>query len=332
MLLPALLLVLASPPGEKVELPAGAAADLAARVTGEVRPAALPDLGADPWARGATWKRWSELLTLEAAAKDPDPARRGELALLALEQGRYEDAWERFVQCAASPAVAAALLPRFLPGARAATLEDGAVLEPALPPPSSPEARAAGSMRGGVDRRSMRIEGLAVGSATLALTVAVEVEGVQIDVKHLAGGPVSLAIAIPKDPRFEFSDEYVDWYRAETKGVAHALSIQPGDEEHTLYARFEPRAPEWPSRQPEEIPAQITSGGLRLLAGPGGDLELLRAVAQSLATGPLRLPARVAEPEESAGVTVDLSDPAIRGRKLAWIAGAVERRALAGPR
>lgn len=323
--------------GSRIELPAGPAADLAARLGPEVRPAELPRLGQDAWADGATWKRWSQLLTQEAGAGEPDPARRAELALLALEQGRFDDAWERFTQCAASPSVAAALLPRFLPGARSALLADGSVLAPALPPPSSPEARAAGSLRGGVDRRAMRIDGLAVGSAVIALKISVEVEGVQIDVLHLSGGPVRLSIAIPKDPRFDFSDEYVDWYRAEVKGVAHALSIQPGDEEHTLYARFEPRAPEWPTLLPDDVPAQIASGGLRIEARAGGaDLGLLRAVAESLAAGPLHLPAVLREPESPpeafTGVTIDLSDPTIRPRKLAWIAGAVERRCLARPR
>jgi len=337
MLFGLLLAGTAALPGARVELPAGPAADLATRLGPETRPAELPLLGKDPWAQGATWKRWSQLLVQEAPAKEPDPARRAELALLALEQGRYDDAWERFTECASSPSVAAALLPRLLPGTDLARLEDGAVLAPALPPLSSKEARAAGSLRGGVDRRSMRIDGLAVGSAVIAIRVAVEVEGVQIDVAHLSGGPVKLSIAIPKDPRFGFSDEYVDWYRAEAKGISHAISIQPGDEEHTLYARFEPRASEWPTLLPERVPAQIESGGLLLEARAGGaDLELLRAVAASLSDGPLRLPAAVRDsqrpPEAFTGITIDLSDPANRSRKLAWIAGAVERRSLARPR
>ena len=36
--------------------------------------------------------------------------------------------------------------------------------------------------------------------------------------------------------------------------------------------------------------------------------------------------------EAFTGITVDLSDPIVRPRKLAWIAGAVERRSLARPR
>jgi hypothetical protein len=42
----------------------------------------------------------------------------------------------------------------------------------------------------------------------------------------------------------------------------------PGDEAHTLYARFEPRRPEWPTREPDLVPAQLENGTVRLLAGP----------------------------------------------------------------
>jgi hypothetical protein len=190
-------------------------------------------------------------------------------------------------------------------------------------------------VRAGIDRRSMEIDGLVVGAATIALKVSVEIEGVQIDVRHLSGGPVKLAVAIPRDPRFDFSDEYVDWYRAEVKGVAHELSIQPGDAEHTLYARFEPRAPEWPTLLPEGVPAQIVTGGLRfVLPADADDRDRLRGVAASLAGGPLRIPVSWGDetPADFLGVTIDLTDPAIRPRKLAWIAAAVERRSLARPR
>src|SRR6186713_777615 len=186
----------------RIELPAGPAAELAARLDPGVTPAELPVVAEQAWARGETWKRWSELLKLEAGAAGPDPARRAELALLALEQGRYEDAWDRFAQCAPAPPVAAALLARLLPGAPAGPLADGAVLRPALPPPG-----AASTPPRGIDRRAMRIEGLAVGAAVIGLRISVEVEGVQIDVEHLSGGPAKLSIAIPEDPRFGFSDE-----------------------------------------------------------------------------------------------------------------------------
>ena len=214
-------------------------------------------------------------------------------------------------------------------------LEDGAVLAPALPPSSATTGPPPSLLQGRVERRSMRIEGMRVGNAVLALRVSVEAEGVQIDVEHLSGEGVRVAVAIPRDPRFDFSEEYVDWYRQEEKGIAHVLQIAPADEEHTLYARFEPRAPAWPTRPPETVPAQIEHGGVRIAAGRDDpDLALLEAVAASLAQGPLRLDASLREPSEGsgtlAGIQIDLSDPAERPAKLAWIAAAVERRAL-GP-
>jgi hypothetical protein len=321
------------PSAPRIELPRGPAAEVAASLDPGVMPAPLPRVEDDPWSRPATWKRWAEILERVSRAGQPEPGAEAELAQLALAQGRYEDAWERFAACAGAPEIAAGLLPLLIPGARAGPIEEGAVLRPALPPPSGPEARAAGALRGGVDRRVMSIEGMRVGSAVLAMKISVEVEGVQIDVVHRSGGPVKLSIAIPRDTRFGFSDEYVDWYRAEVKGVPHELAIAPGDDEHTLYARFEPRAPEWPTQIPESVPAQIRSGGLRIDPGDSrADLALFAAIAESFASGPLRLPATVRASgggEGSfTGITLDLSDLSLRARKLAWIVGAVEQRSL----
>jgi hypothetical protein len=315
----------------RIELPPGPAAEALARVSADTRPAALPKIPVAPWEEPATWRRWAELLSAESTGSPPDPARRAELALLALAQHRWDDAWRRFIECSASPAVVAALRPHFLPGTDGRTLGDGALLTPALPPSSTP------APSGRVERRSMRIEGLEVGAAVLAVRVSVEVEGVQIDIEHLSGGAVKLSIAIPEDREFGFADEYVDWYRQEKSGVAHEVTIRPGDEPHTLYARFEPRAPAWPTLLPERLPAQIAEGTLWLesrATAPGG--ALLQAVAESLAAGPLRLSAHLREPHSAGegftGVSIDLADPVERPRKLAWIAGAVERRALERPR
>jgi hypothetical protein len=319
--------------GVKRELPAGPASETASKIAADTKPAVLPKLAEDPWQSPATWRRFGELLSAEAAGKAPDPARRAELALLALAQHRWDDAWLHFGECASSPAVVAALLPRFLPGTSAAAdeaLPDGAVLTPALPPLA---AEGPGAPRGFVQRRAMRIEGLVVGAAHLALRVSVEGEGVEIDIEHQSGGAVKLAVAIPEDPQFAFADEYVDWFRQEKPGVPHEVSIQPGDEAHTLYARFEPRKAEWPTLLPDRTPAQIEQGNLWLEPGPDERVRpLLQAVADCLSSGPLHVAARLAGPADAnpgrLGVRVDLSDAGERPRKLAWIAGAVERCAL----
>jgi hypothetical protein len=319
--------------GAKVELPPGRASEAASRIASGTRPAELPALAQDAWTSPATWRRFTELLQSESAARAPDAARRAELALLALEQHRWEDAWSRFSECSDSPAVLAALLPHFLPGAAVApggTLADGAVLFPALPPLAAggPEVP-----RGYVQRRSMRIEGLAVGGARLALRVSVEGEGVEIDVEHLSGDVAKLRVAIPEDPDFAFADEYVDWIRQEKPGVPHEVTLRPGEEAHTLYARFEPRKSEWPTLLPDRVPAQIELGTVWLEAGPDERVRpLLEAVALCLSSGPLHVDARLdgarSAAERRLGVLVDLSSAEERPRKLAWIAGAVEAFAL----
>jgi hypothetical protein len=329
----ALALALAAGEGAKWELPAGPASDTASKIAADTKPAVLPKLADDPWQSPATWRRFAELLSAESAGKAPDPARRAELALLALAQHRWDDAWLRFSECASSPSTVAALLPRFLPGTVAAlneALPDGAVLAPALPPLA---AEGPGAPRGFVQRRAMRIEGLVLGTAHLALRVSVEGEGVEIDIEHKSGGAVKLKVAIPEDPQFAFADEYVDWFRQEKPGVPHEVSIQPGDEAHTLYARFEPRKAEWPTLLPDRMPAQIEQGILWL--EPGSDERvrpLLEAVAECLTSGPLHVVARLGGPRDASadhvGVRVDLSDGTERSRKLTWIAGAVERCAL----
>ena len=81
---------------------------------------------------------------------------------------------------------------------------------------------------------------------------------------------------------------------------------------------------------------QIEKGTVWLDPGPGGeDRALLESVAECLSAGPLHLAARIGAPrgekEEGIGIRIDLSDRAERPRKLAWIAGALEARALARP-
>ena len=318
-----------------LELPPSLAAEATARIPQGTAPAALPVIADDAWTKGATWKREAELLAAEATAAKPDPARRAELALLALAQHRYVDAWNRYAECADSAPTLAALLPHFLPGvpvsrAGNAALADGAVLVPAMPPflgdaPLPP--------RGFVQRRAMRVARLEVGGAVLALRISVENEGVQIDLDHVEGPAVKVAIRFPEDPEFGFSDEYVDWFRQDERGVPHEVASKPGDETHTLYARFEPRRPDWPTKEPDLVPAQLENGSVLLLSGPSAeDRALADAVAAFLRDGPLAIQARRADSRAAApepfGLAIDLTSAGDRARKLAWLAGAVERRVL----
>ncbi len=334
-LLSAAALVLAG----AVELPPSPAADATARIPPGTAPAALPAVADDAWTKPATWKRHAELLAAEAAAAKPDPARRAELALLALAQRRWADAWSRYTECADSAPTLAALLPHFLPGvpvSHAANAPLGAdpsfvaVLAPALPPfvadvPPPP--------RGYVQRRAMRIDRIAIGTSVLSMRVSVENEGVQIDLDHVEGPPVKVAVRFPEDPEFGFSDEYVDWYRQDQRGVPHEVALKPKDDTHTLYARFEPRKPDWPTKEPDLVPAQLENGSILLLSGTAPEERALAdAVAAFLRDGPLGIQARRAESRAAApepfGVAIDLTNDADRARKLAWLAGTVERRAL----
>ncbi|MBL8862228.1 MAG: hypothetical protein JNK02_09465 [Planctomycetes bacterium] len=317
--------------------PQGAPAWIA-RLEPGVRPAALEraDRAAD-WADPATLERWRAALA--AAAAGANPTARARLSVLALRAGRADDGWRHLAAAAAEPALAAALLPLFLPGigpdeaagqgGLAGPLADGVILAPATPP------RARPAERGRVERRAMRVSGLRVGEALLALRVAVEPEGVQIDVAHLAGGPARLRVRLPSEPGFRLANEYVNWYRVERPGEAHAIEVRPGDEPHTLYGRFEPdrEAPRF--ALPVQRPALLDSGGLAIRPGPrDGDLARAEALARALAGPPLALEARVAPrgapaaPDGRSAIEVDLSDPQTADAKLAALLGAIEQFVL----
>jgi hypothetical protein len=233
------------------------------------------------------------------------------------------------------------LLPRFLPGVSeparepddlVPALPDGAVLRPSLPPPSGTARERS------VDRRAMALARVKVGEAVLSLRVALEAEGVQIDVGHVEGGAARVRIAIPRPEEFEVAHEYVDWYRQDSKGVPHELALQPGDDPHTLYGRFEPRRPRWPTRVPARLPAQLEAGCLWLEIGDGDpDRGRFEKIAQCLAGSPLELCCALRSPFAAAGadsrstwteVRADFTDPGVRAQKLAWLCSSVERFVL----
>lgn len=333
----------------RFDLPPGPAADAVLVITPTTKAHATPsDLGAsgdvpaypnDAWSKPATWTAWGGLVAAEKsgsskAMQPPDPERRARLALLALEQGRSDEAWAHLAATRSDPTWTAAILPRFLPGVPpksasasggyAAPLEDGAILTPSLPPPT----RATDS--GTLDRRAMSARSIAIGAAVVSMKVSVENEGVQIDVRHVSGGPAHLSIRIPEPRDFTFGNEYVDWYRQDDMHVPHAFEVKPGEEEHTLYGRFEARGQPSSTHIPDLLPAAMTLGGLWLVSPDDAGRPLLAAVAQSLSnvlgvTCKLRAPSN---PPYWTGISVDLAVPAERTLKLAWLASAVERFTL----
>lgn len=306
--------------------------------------AVAPELGAAGVAPGlepgaleqpAGWAAWRGALTATLDGARPEASAR--LALTALEQGRMRDAWRHLELAAADPALAAALLPRFLPGVARGTaldtggfpaaLPDGVVLRPALPPPLS--APTPGDAQR-PERRAMRVSGLAIGAAVVELKVAVELEGVQIEVAHLSGGAARVALVLPRAEEFATATEYVDWYKQETVGAPLTIELEPGAEPHVLFARFEPKDLRWPTRLPEELPRALAEHGLVLLAADeAGERERLGALARELSIPALGIAARceTAGARTGGGLVVDLSVAATRADKFAWLVSAIERYA-----
>ncbi len=329
----------------RFEFPPGAVAD---RIAGLAPTVAAPPLvrefGAVDWLDPATFERWRAALATAAGATKPEreaaasvPAARAHLALLALAQGRTDDAWRGFEAAADEPEFAAALLPRFLPGipidasvgagGLAGALPDGVVLTPATPP----HTRAV--ERGRIERRAMRVRGLRVGDAVIGLRVAVEPEGVQIDVEHISGGPARIAVKLPTEPGFALANEYVDWFQVEQRGVAHVVEIRPGDEEHTLYGRFEASEEVPRFALPTAAPATVALGGIAILPEPGtAGRARAEALARALAGPPLSWTARVVDEADLASgwavIRVDITDPRTSAGKIAALCGAIERFTL----
>jgi hypothetical protein len=330
------------------ELPEGRAGRALAKLSATTPAKALPkDLGGaglvpsvaqDAWSSAATWRTWSESLRAEASSAAVDPARRAQLALLALEQRRTDDAWNHFAAAAnADPEWAAALLPRFLPGVPATSaagfgghagpLPDGVVLSPSLPPPTE------GLAEGRFDRRAMSVSEIYIGAAVVSLRLAVEAEGVQIDVKHVSGGSARFSILIPEPREIGFGNEYVDWYRQDDLHVPRALEVKPGEEEHTLYGRFEGRGTSWSTKIPRELPGQLARGKLWFVVPPkDAERALVDAIAACLTQKQFGFECAVIEtgakvPDWS-GIRFDLSNPAERQGKLAWLAASVEAFSL----
>jgi hypothetical protein len=351
--------VFARPPIERVELAAGPCRDAWVAAGERVslvlpqNPIALPelaaagdagagsceplvDLDAATWSSPRTWCQWGRMQALAfpaasaasgapaaagGSARDDRPAWRRWLALLALRQGRWEDAWAHFAACDRP----GELMLFFLPGiplfergeAALDALPDGVLLAPAPPPPTP------GFPAGYLDEREAWVRGLRVGSAVIDLRVAIEPEGVQVDVVHVAGGAARLSVRLPEPDGFEIRVAYVDWLRQDEVGVPLALEVRPGDDTHSVYGRCLPRAPAWPTGAAEHVPAAIEREGLWLVTQAGDpDLERLEAVSQALGRvdgGVVQggLPAR--------GVAFHVPPPGPeRERKLTWLASAYE--------
>lgn len=337
-------------PSRRVELPEGPAGRAFASVSPTTPSVSLPggqiwagDFDAPAWRGPAAWEAWSSAVRAEAVASPSDdsrPARRATLARIALAQGRWDDAWDHFAATGADPAICAALLPSFLPGVEAtaastggipAALPEGALLRPAIPPPSVPAAQVALG-RNWIERRTMRVEGLEVGAARLAMSVTLQSDGIQIDFDHQGGGATRVLVLLPEPADFQLRVEYVDWMRQDELGRALELSIAPGDETHSLFGRFRPRAMPWPTQLPPQLSRALADHGLALcFDAADADVALYRSASAALAAA-LDLPVRadLGLDRPFAGVRIDLSDRSLARRKLLGVLTLAERWALRG--
>lgn len=343
----ALLLLGLAPPAGEVQLPEGPNARAFAGVGPETeaialgaqlagRHAVLLD-GAD---RAAVWRAWGQTLERCAASEEESPSERASLALFALEQGRWSDAWAHLERLGGHPEWSAAVLPRLLPGAPAGTppgrgglpgaLPDGVLLTPAVPPPTREV------LPGRIEPRAAEVRGLRIGEATVDLRVSLDGSGIQVDLAHTGGGPARVRVLLPEPEGLEIRVEYVDWMRQDERRLPLEVELLPGEEEHSLFGRFRPRPLALPASPRGPLPRALERGGLWVERPPCSE-ELnaeLEAAAAAL-RGALDLGGGVVE----AGVSPRCepwaptllhvpAEPAAARRLLAAIASRVERHLL----
>ncbi|HIF40714.1 MAG TPA: hypothetical protein EYQ74_06415 [Planctomycetes bacterium] len=279
-----------------------------------------------------TWHMWADWVADEAL--ETAPARRAALCLLARAQGRNADAWGHYAKLGADPRWVASVTPYLLPGApldspveaggNLAPLPDGVLLQPFLPPP----IEDGGAAPAGGAWRKATVRGIRVGKATLDLTISVEATGVQVDVAHRGGGPAKVAILIPEPPGYEIRIEYLDWMQTDEPRLPILVDLQPGGEPSTLWGRMIQRSVSLPTGQAQRLPQSLVQGGL-FLSLPADDpqrdavgqitpvLEKLLGVHVGLTQPGTPLPGWT-------GTVLHLGSAADRGKRLTWLASAIE--------
>jgi hypothetical protein len=181
----------------------------------------------------------------------------------------------------------------------------------------------------------MKVHGLRVGGATLDMRVAVEPDGVQVDLTHVSGEPVTLWVELPQPPDFGIQVEYLDWFRRDTVREPVELSLSAEDPAHYLFGRLKPNALTWSETLPEELSPRLLRHGLRLTADADDPrLEELRGFAAGLALiagcpTEVLLPETGEVPEPWPGITLRLHQGDQRQRKLMGLVSLAERFALA---
>ena len=273
-----------------------------AELAGELVRLADPEQ-ADPWSNPAVWARWAELVREVSRTERPDTPGAPDasarahalLAELALAHGRWDDVWVHAAKLADAPALLAALGPHVAPGAPwSATggagglpgpLPDGILLRPGLPPPN-PERPL-----GWPDTRTVVVEGLKIGDALVGFELSLEGDGVQIDLTHRGGGPVTVAVEVPVPYARKLRVVHLDWERIEDEDGPIVegpieVTLSPDDEEpHVIWGRFSIEPPTWGERLPEAVTEQIARDGFRVRTTPDDpERAIVDAFAAALGT------------------------------------------------
>ncbi len=274
--------------------PACTAFEQSERAGGKVSVAAFLELPAAPsdavWKTADAWSEWLLRARRAAASSDPQTAARDHawLACFALQTGRTDRAWDHFADAAQLPGAQRALLPVFFFGSAPAdpaseawmSCAHGQLLRPALPPAG---ARSLDLPRGTgrLERRAMRASGVSVGTARISLGVAVEYDGIQIDLRHESGPNVTLEIEVPTPAEFELRALLLDWERQGPRPLPGErplasqvprrvkVELSADAPERTVYAQVVPRDLALNSTRPQQVPAAWRAHGMRLVCEPG---------------------------------------------------------------
>jgi hypothetical protein len=185
-----------------------------------------------------------------------------------------------------------------------------------------------------MERREMKLSSVVLGTARVELRVAVEYDGLQIDLVHVGGGEARARVVFPEPLDFEVTTVYVDWERAPQPGVPHEVVLSAEKPKVELYGRCRPAKVRWPLAVPLALDARVRERGFELVAAAS---EVSSARTQGLATALAALtgvPARVRAFDKSSverphlGVSIDLATEPARERKERTLLSAMERFAL----
>jgi hypothetical protein len=293
--------------------------------------AAWEDHSEQGWGAEEPWRRWVELLRAERVARDP--SRSAALAELALNQGRDGDAWNYWLEAARSSGWGAALLPLFIPGALEPKargrreFSDGVLLRPALPPTADLDAglrQMAGT--------ALELGEFGVGAARCALRVAVNNDGLEVLVRHVAGGAARVRVAAPLPRGVEPGTLLADWERQPAGTTTAEFALDAENNEHSLWLGFRPRAVRWPSPPREQLRA-LAPGRRVYVVGSPEELRLARlaeALGELLGVDARFTPALPKSAPDVEPLVLELSAGPARERKLAELIGLVEAFVL-GP-